>query len=89
MLGRIVVFRDVIIKSQLQHVRKLTALLFVIINIPSVFSCTWNRSECNETFFKQQVTDFGICYTFNYWDDESKVLTSDSPGNVLICILRY
>ncbi len=36
-----------------------------------LFSCEWNSKDCNDDHITQEITDHGVCYTFNGQTDET------------------
>jgi hypothetical protein len=43
-----------------------------------IYTCDWNGVACNETDIRSELTDLGLCYTFN--GDENRILSSDKSG---------
>ena len=46
-------------------------------------SCKWNGQPCYSDEFHKELTDFGVCYTFNSKYKEGEPYNTTNPGQCL------
>ena len=56
-----------------------TSFLIIIISW-SYRSCTWDENECSTADFYPQLTDYGVCFTFNSGNDGRSVRYVSQTG---------